>query len=143
MDSANTQLGARAFTSAVDTPTLAPHGSTAHRLLGSIGANVRVRCTSAACWWGVATGAAPHLLHVGPLAGTGLVAGAEGRLMFGVIGLLATSPMLWHLHRHTNSWRAPAFALSAFVALFALSTFGLGPILSGGSGAAEAVHQHP
>ena len=80
-------------------------------------------------------GAAPHLLHhVGPLAGAALLAGASGRLLFGVLGFAAAVPMLRRMRRRTGSWRIPAGALSVMVGLFALSSFVLGPAITGGGG---------
>lgn len=91
----------------------------------------RVRTTLLALWAAV-TGAAPHVLHhVGPLAGTALVAGVGGRILFGALGFVATIPMLRRLHRRTGSWRVPALALAAFVAIFAFSSLFLGPALAG------------
>lgn len=91
----------------------------------------RVRAGLLAIWAGV-TGAAPHVLHhVGPLAGTAVVAGAGGRLVFGAVGFMATIPMLRRLWRRTGSWRAPAIALTAFAAVFTFSTLVIGPAVSG------------
>lgn len=91
----------------------------------------RVRTALLAIWAGV-TGAAPHVLHhVGPLAGTAIVAGAGGRIVFGAAGFVATIPMLRRLRRRTGSWRAPALALAAFAAIFTFSTLVIGPAVSG------------
>jgi len=91
----------------------------------------RVRAGLLATWAGV-TGAAPHVLHhVGPLAGTAVVAGAGGRIVFGAAGFVATIPMLRRLRRRTGSWRAPALALAAFTAIFTFSTLVIGPAVSG------------
>lgn len=90
----------------------------------------RVRTGLLAIWAGV-TGAAPHVLHhVGPLAGTAIVAGVGGRVVFGAAGFAATIPMLRRLRRRTDSWRAPALALAAFAAIFAFSTLVIGPAVS-------------
>jgi hypothetical protein len=90
----------------------------------------RARAGLLALWAGV-TGAAPHVLHhVGPLAGTAIVAGAGGRVLFGAVGFVATIPMLRRLRRRTGSWRAPALALAAFAAVFTFSTLAIGPVLS-------------
>lgn len=81
--------------------------------------------------WAAVTGAAPHVLHhVGPLAGSALVAGVGGRLVFGVAGFVATIPTLRRLRRRTGSWRAPALALAAFVVVFAVSALVVGPALT-------------
>lgn len=90
------------------------------------------RCTTSACWWGAASGVAPHVLHhVGPLAGTALVAGAGGTLLFGALGFVATIPWLWRLRRRSGGWRSPSIAFGAFVGLFLLSTFVIGPAIAG------------
>jgi hypothetical protein len=92
-----------------------------------------------AVWVGV-TGIAPHVLHhVGPLAGTALVAGAGGQLLFGVVGLIATIPMLRRLHRRFGTWIAPAIALAVFGAVYSFSTFVIGPRLSGTASQTPAV----
>lgn len=81
--------------------------------------------------WGTVTGAAPHVLHhVGPLAGTAVVAGATGRLVFAAIGLVATAPFLLRLYRRFRTWAAPATALVVFAVMFLLSTFVVGPLLT-------------
>lgn len=91
----------------------------------------RVRAGLVGAWVAV-TGAAPHVLHhVGPLAGTALIAGAGGRVAFGVIGFVATVPMLRRLRRRSGGWRAPALALAALAVLFTFSTLVVGPALSG------------
>lgn len=90
-------------------------------------------------WWGSFVGAigalvglAPHVLHhVGLLAGTALVAGAGGTALFGVVGLVASVPLLVRLRRRFASWWAPAIALAVFAAMFSLSTFVIGPAISG------------
>lgn len=77
-------------------------------------------------------GLAPHVLHhVGPLVGTALVAGAGGTALFGVLGLAASVPMLVKLRRRFGSWWAPAIALVVFAGMFALSSFVIGPRISG------------
>ncbi len=80
-------------------------------------------------------GLAPHVLHhIGLLAGTVLVAGSGGTALFAVVGLVASVPMLLRLYRRFGTWKAPAVALGVFVAMFAVSTFVLGPAISGQSG---------
>jgi hypothetical protein len=84
--------------------------------------------------WGAVTGLAPHVLHhVGPLAGAALVAGATGKLLFAAIGFVLTIPFLIRLNRRFATWKAPAVALAVFVATFSLSTFVIGPAITGGS----------
>ncbi|RYV49707.1 hypothetical protein EUA98_17405 [Pengzhenrongella frigida] len=76
-------------------------------------------------------GLAPHVLHhVGPLVGTALVAGAGGTALFGILGLAASVPMLIKLHRRFSNWWAPAIALGVFTAMFLVSSFVIGPLIS-------------
>jgi hypothetical protein len=80
----------------------------------------------------VVAGIAPHVLHhVGLLAGTALVAGSGGTALFGVIGLVASIPMLVRLKRRFGSWWAPAIGLAVFTGVFLLSTLLIGPAVSG------------
>ncbi len=79
-------------------------------------------------------GAAPHVLHhAGPLAGAALVAGVTGKVLFGLIGIALTVPMLRRMRRRTGSWRAPVAALGLMAIVFVVSSFVLGPALTGGS----------
>lgn len=81
---------------------------------------------------GVVVGVAPHVLHhVGPLVGTALVAGAGGTALFGLVGLLASIPMLVKLRRRFRSWWAPGIALLVFAAAFVFSTAVVGPLIRG------------
>lgn len=76
-------------------------------------------------------GLAPHVLHhIGPLVGTALVAGAGGTALFGVLGLLASVPMLVKLRRRFSNWWAPGIALGVFAAMFLISSFVVGPLIS-------------
>jgi hypothetical protein len=100
--------------------------------------NDRVRRTARRAWaallaaWAVLVGVVPHVLHhVGPLAGAALLAGAGGRLLFAGVGFVAAVPFLLRLHRRFGSWRVPAVALAVFAAMFSLSSFVLGPAISG------------
>lgn len=82
--------------------------------------------------WGGFIGLLPHVLHhVGPLAGAALLAGATGRALFAAIGFVAAIPFLRRLHRRFRTWRAPAIALVVFAAMFSLSSFVIGPAISG------------
>lgn len=82
--------------------------------------------------WGGFIGLLPHVLHhVGPLAGAALLAGATGRALFAAIGLVAAIPFLRRLYRRFETWRAPAIALAVFAAMFSLSSFVIGPAISG------------
>lgn len=82
--------------------------------------------------WGALTGLAPHLLHhVGPLAGTALVAGAGGQALFAGIALAVSIPFLLRIYRRFHTWIAPLIALAVMTAMFALSTFVIGPAIRG------------
>lgn len=83
--------------------------------------------------WGAFIGLAPHVLHhIGPLAGAALLAGAGGTLLFAAIGFVAAIPFLLRLYRRFRTWRAPAIALAVFAAMFSLSSFVIGPAITGG-----------
>ncbi len=80
---------------------------------------------------GGVVGLAPHVLHhVGPLVGTALVAGTGGTVLFGVLGLVASVPLLIKLRRRFSSWWAPAIALAVFTAMFLISSLVIGPLIS-------------
>ncbi len=88
---------------------------------------------------GLITGLIPHVLHhVGFFMGTALIAGSGGTLVFGALGLLLSIPMLRRLHKRFGTWRAPVIALAIFAAMFALSTYVIGPIINGGNNSAPA-----
>lgn len=74
------------------------------------------------------------------LGGVSLIAGVTGRAVFGAVGLVLVVPFLVRLRRRFRSWVAPAAALLAFVALFALSSFVIGPLVTGDS---ERNERHP
>ena len=83
--------------------------------------------------WGAVIGLLPHVLHhIGPLAGAALLAGTGGTLLFAAIGFVAAIPFLLRLRRRFATWRAPAIALAIFAAMFSLSSFVIGPAISGG-----------
>ncbi len=85
--------------------------------------------------WGAFIGLLPHVLHhVGPLAGAALLAGTGGTVLFAAIGFVAAIPFLMRLHRRFATWRAPAIALAIFAAMFSLSSFVIGPAISGDGG---------
>lgn len=94
---------------------------------------------------GTVVGLAPHVLHhVGLLAGTALIAGSGGTVLFGVIGLAASVPMLLRLRRRFGSWWAPVIGLAVFAVMFSLSAFVIGPAISGtGSDATPADQPSP
>ncbi|BEL07467.1 hypothetical protein Q0Z83_056580 [Actinoplanes sichuanensis] len=82
---------------------------------------------------GAAMGLIPHLLHhAGLFAGTALVAGLGGTVLFGVLGLAVMAPMLLRLRRRFGSWSAPGAAVLLFGAMFAVSALLIGPMLRGG-----------
>ena len=77
-------------------------------------------------------GLLPHVLHhIGPLAGAALFAGVGGSLLFGAIGLVAAVPFLLRVRRRCGHWRTPALLLVLFTAVFSVSTFLVGPAISG------------
>jgi hypothetical protein len=81
---------------------------------------------------GAALGLLPHLMHhVSIFAGALVVTGATGNLLFGALGLLMSIPLLRRLWRRFGTWKAPALALAVFAALFSLSTFVVGPAITG------------
>jgi hypothetical protein len=81
---------------------------------------------------GVVMGLLPHVLHhIGFLAGTAVVAGASGTVLFAVLGLAASVPFLLKLYRRFGTWVAPAVALGVFAVMFALSAFVIGPAING------------
>ena len=88
--------------------------------------------------WGAFIGLLPHVLHhAGPLAGAALLAGATGRALFAAIGFVAAIPFLRRLRLRFGTWRAPAIALAVFAAMFSLSSFVIGPAISGGDAPAR------
>lgn len=81
---------------------------------------------------GAVSGLAPHVLHhVGPIAGAALLTGAEGSVLFGLLGFGFTIPLLLRLKRRFGTWLAPGLALAFFLATFSISTFWVGPIIRG------------
>jgi hypothetical protein len=77
-------------------------------------------------------GVLPHVLHhVGPLAGAALLGGVAGSLLFGAAGLLLSIPFLLRVHRRCGNWRIPAALLATFALVFSISTFVVGPAISG------------
>lgn len=88
--------------------------------------------------WSGFIGLLPHVLHhVGPFAGAALLAGASGRILFAAIGFVAAIPFLRRLYRRFRTWRAPAIALAVFAAMFSLSSFVIGPAISGDEAPAQ------
>ena len=58
------------------------------------------------------------------------MAGAGGTALFGVLGLVASVPMLIKLRRRFSNWWAPGIALGVFTAMFLISSFVVGPLIS-------------
>lgn len=86
---------------------------------------------------GTVAGIAPHVLHHAlPLAGAAFLTGATGSILFGAVGFLFTVPLLLRLRRRFQTWWAPAIALAVFMVAFSVSTFVIGPAISG-DGAAD------
>lgn len=115
---------------AVDDQTPPPH---IHRIFASVWNGV----TAAV---GAVMGLLPHLLHhVGLLGGAVLVTGAIGNVLFAVVGIVVSLPLLRRLYRRFGTWKAPTLALGAFALMFSLSTFVIGPAISGDDAAPEPV----
>jgi hypothetical protein len=98
----------------------------------------RIRRVLASAWnavtaaLGAVMGLLPHVLHhVGLLGGAVLVSGATGNVLFAVLGIVFSLPLLRRLHRRFGTWKAPALALGVFALMFSLSAFVLGPAISG------------
>lgn len=81
---------------------------------------------------GTIVGLAPHVLHhIGLLAGTAVVAGTGGTVLFGLAGLAASIPLLLKLRHRFHSWWAPVIGLAVFAVMFSLSAFVIGPLNTG------------
>lgn len=77
------------------------------------------------------SGIAPHVLHhVGPLAGTALLAGAGGTVLFGLAGFVLSIPMLLRLRRSFGTWLAPAVASAIFTGIYLFSALVVGPAIT-------------
>ena len=82
--------------------------------------------------WAAFIGILPHVLHhVGPLAGAALLAGAGGRALFAAIGFVLAVPFLLRLYRRFKTWIAPATALAVMAVMFSISSFVIGPLITG------------
>ena len=83
-------------------------------------------------FFGAVMGVAPHVLHhVGPLAGAALLAGFGGQVLFFVLGLALSVPLLLRLYRRFGTLLAPALAVVAFAAVFTFSSVVVAPLLTG------------
>ena len=113
----------------------APSGTGEHRAeSGAPGARGFVATVWSAVTAVIATvmGLLPHVLHhVGLLAGVALVSGAAGNVLFGLLGLVFSLPLLRRLYRRFGTWKAPAVALAVFATMFSLSAFVIGPAING------------
>jgi len=90
------------------------------------------------------SGVAPHVLHhVGPLAGTALLAGAGGTALFGVVGFAISIPMLLRLRRRFGTWLAPSIATAIFAVVYLFSSLVVGPALTAESSALDAPSATP
>ncbi len=90
------------------------------------------------------SGIAPHVLHhVGPLAGTALLAGAGGTVLFGIAGFALSIPMLLRLRRRFGTWVAPAVASAIFTGVYLFSALVVGPALTAEPAAVEAPASTP
>lgn len=77
-------------------------------------------------------GLLPHVLHhAGPLAGAALLGGLGGSLLFGALGLALSVPLLLRVRRRCGNWRLPGLLLATFAIVFSISTFVVGPAISG------------
>jgi hypothetical protein len=76
-------------------------------------------------------GLLPHLLHhVALLGGAMVVTGATGNVVFAVLGLVLSLPLLRRLYRRFDTWKAPALALAVFTLMFTLSAVVIGPAIN-------------
>jgi hypothetical protein len=127
-------------------PDAAPAADTSEaERVASIGVRaVRTVATAASGAVAVISGIAPHVLHhVGPLAGTALLAGAGGTVLFGVAGFALSIPMLLRLRRRFGTWAAPAVASAIFTGVYLFSALVVGPALTAEPAAVEAPASTP
>jgi hypothetical protein len=71
--------------------------------------------------------------HVALFAGAAFITSSGGNLLFGVVGLLLSLPLLRRLYRRFGTWKAPAIGVALFSVTFSLSAFVIGPAISGTS----------
>ena len=80
------------------------------------------------------SGVAPHVLHhIGPLAGTAMLSGIGGTVVFGIAGIALSIPMLLRLRRRFGTWAAPALAATLFATVYLATAFLVGPMVRGES----------
>ena len=90
------------------------------------------------------SGIAPHVLHhVGPLAGTALLAGSAGTVLFGLAGFALSIPMLLRLRRRFGTWMAPAVASVIISSVYLFSALVVGPVITGSQGGTAAPSEGP
>lgn len=93
---------------------------------------------SISAFFGAVLGLAPHVMHhVGILAGAALITGATGNVLFFLVGLVFSIPMLRRLYRRFRTWKAPAIAVVVFAAAFSLSAFVIGPAITSSSSSGD------
>ncbi len=98
---------------------------------GIAGRAARTLATGASGAVAAISGIAPHVLHhVGPLAGTALLAGAGGTVLFGLAGFALSVPMLLRLRRRFGTWLAPAVASAIFTGVYLFSALVVGPAIT-------------
>jgi hypothetical protein len=138
-----TRAGAPATTTVADAAPSA--GASEPGGPASIGVRaVRTMATVVSGAVAVISGIAPHVLHhVGPLAGTALLAGAGGTVLFGVAGFALSIPMLLRLRRRFGTWAAPAVASAIFTGVYLFSALVVGPALTAEPAAVEAPASTP
>jgi hypothetical protein len=108
---------------AADQPSAAPPGIA--------GRAIRTLATAGSGAVAAISGVAPHVLHhVGPLAGTALLAGAGGTVLFGLAGFALSIPMLIRLRRRFGTWVAPAIASVIFTGVYLISALVVGPAIT-------------
>jgi len=90
------------------------------------------------------TGTLPHVIHhIGLVAGGALLVGAWGQSLLAILGLVAMGPLLLRMRRRSGAWRKPALMLVLFAAVYAASTFVVGPALRDAGAAAPASSPPP
>ena len=88
--------------------------------------------------FGLIAGIIPHVLHhIGLVAGAAFLTGAAGSVIFGIVGFVATVPLLIKLYRRFETAWAPITALVIFIAMFLLSSLVIGPWIRGDNKTSE------
>lgn len=96
-----------------------------------VGRAAKTLATAASGTVAAISGIAPHVLHhVGPLAGTALLAGAGGTVLFGLGGFALSIPMLLRLRRRFGTWLAPTVATAIFTGVYLFSALVVGPAIT-------------